>query len=318
MKRILAWISGILLPLAAFVLVGWWYFYTQDFSEYFQKRDGVPFVVEEEEAGQDSLFQKSWVRLRTEDGFSVLSGVLAPHDTSRVDSSHSRRYPAIIVLGGKATGRYAVDYALDIRNVVLVAPDYPYEPRDSYTIPEFLWDVPEIRGALVDMVPSVKLIMDYLARRPDVDMTRIVLLGYSFGAPFVPVIMAHDRRPAVAAMVYGGGDMTSLIRHNVARYEGEAISGAVGWLAGLLLRPMEPLRFADRIAPTPLVMINGTEDEQVPRANTMLLYEAAREPKKLIWIDSRHVHPRNVELTRRIIATLRGELVTLNILGRYP
>jgi len=318
MKRVMVWIAKIFLPLVALGLVAWWYLYTQDFSDYFQERRGLAFTVEEEEAEEDSLFRKSWVRLQTPEGFSVLAGVLAPHRDASVDSTSGRRYPAIIVLGGKATGRYAVDYALDIRNVVLVAPDYPYEPRISYTIPEFLWDVPAIRGAIVDMVPSVMLIMDYLARRADVDTARIVLLGYSFGAPFVPVIMAHDRRPAVAAMVYGGGDLTSLIGHNVARFEGERVGSFVGWLSGLLLRPLEPLRFVDRIAPTPLVMINGTEDEQVPRANTMLLYEAAREPKKLIWIESRHVHPRNIELTRRIIATLRSELIGLRVLPRSP
>jgi fermentation-respiration switch protein FrsA (DUF1100 family) len=312
MKRILHWIARILLVLVALLAIAWWYFYTEDLSAYFRERRGTEFTVEEEEAGGDSLSRKSWVRLRTPEGFTVLAGVLAPRRGPQQETS--RRSPAIIVLGGKATGRYAVDYALDIRNVVLVAPDYPYEVRDAYTIPQFLRDVPAIRTAIVDMVPSVMLIMDYLRRRADVDTSRIVLLGYSFGAPFVPVIMAHDRRPAVAAMVYGGGDLTSLIGHNVARYEGEAIGSGVGWLSGLLLRALEPMRFVEKIAPTPLVMINGTEDEQVPRANTVMLYEAAREPKTLIWIESAHVHPRNIELTRRIIATLRGELVRLNIL----
>jgi dienelactone hydrolase len=314
MKRLGVWVLRILLALVVLLLLGWWYLARQDFGGYFQERRGTAFVAEEEPAGEDSLFRRSWVRLRTPEDFSVLCGMLAP----KALGDTVRRYPAIIVLGGKATGRYAVDYALDIQDVMLVAPDYPYEPRESYTVPEFLGDVPAIRRAIVDMIPSVMLIMDYLARRPDVDTTRIVLLGYSFGAPFVPVIMAHDQRPAVAAMVYGGGDLESLIRHNVARYEGEGTSRFVGWLAGLLLRPLEPLRYAGRIAPTPLVMINGTEDEQVPRVNTVLLYEAAREPKKLIWIESRHVHPRNVELTRRIIATLRSELVRLHILPSQP
>jgi len=316
MKRILHWIASILLVLLALLAVAWWYFATEDLSAYFRERRGTDFTVEEEEAGGDSLSRKSWVRLRTPEGFTVLAGVLAPRWAPQQETS--RRFPAIIVLGGKATGRYAVDYALDIRNVVLVAPDYPYDVRDSYTIPQFLGDVPAIRTAIVDMVPSVMLIMDYLARRGDVDTSRIVLLGYSFGAPFVPVIMAHDRRPAVAAMVYGGGDLTSLIAHNVARYEGEAIGSGVGWLSGLLLRALEPMRFVERIAPTPLVMINGTEDEQVPRANTVMLYEAAHEPKTLIWIESAHVHPRNIELTRRIIATLRGELLRLAVLPHTP
>jgi len=314
-KRVLLWCAGIFLALLVLVALGWWYLYRQEFSEYFRERRGMAFTVEEEPAGRDSLFRKSWVHLRAADGFTVLSGMLVPRAEG---PGLQRRYPAIIVLGGKATGRYAVDYALDIRDVVLVAPDYPYQVRDTYTLPTFLWDVPAIRSAIVDMVPSVMLLMDYLAQRPDVDTTRIVLLGYSFGAPFVPVIMAHDQRPAVAAMVYGGGDLASLISHNVARYEGKEISAFVGSFSGLLLRGMEPLRFAGNIAPTPLVMINGTEDEQVPRANTMMLYEAAAEPKTLIWIESAHVHPKNIELTRRIVATLRGELIRLAILPDRP
>jgi fermentation-respiration switch protein FrsA (DUF1100 family) len=74
------------------------------------------------------------------------------------------------------------------------------------------------------------------------------------------------------------------------------------------------MRFADKISPTPLVMINGVNDEQIPRYNTELFFNAAREPKKLIWLESKHVRPDNVELTRRIIATLKEELKRLKIL----
>jgi predicted peptidase len=225
-----------------------------------------------------------------------------------------KRFPAIILLGGKTTGKYAVDHALDIENVLIISPDYPYEPRESYSVASFLGDIPDIRQALLDMVPSVMLITDYLWDRPDVDTTRVVLLGYSFGAPFVPCVISQDRRSAVAVMVYGGGDLHSLIRHNVARFEGPVFSELAGFLGGLLLRPMEPMQFVDRIAPTPLVMINGTQDEQVPRENAELLYAAARQPKKLIWLESRHVNVRNIELTVRIIRALKAELTRMRIL----
>jgi predicted peptidase len=224
-----------------------------------------------------------------------------------------RRYPTVILLGGKATGKYAVDYALGIKNIILAAPDYPYEPRPSYSVGEFLADVPAIRRAILDMFPSVMLLTDYLCTRADVDTTKIVVLGYSFGAPFVPAIVASDRRAAAAAIVYGGGDMRTLIRHNVRRYKDPFASEVAGSLSGLLLHPVEPLRYVERIAPIPLVMINGTEDEQVPRANTMALYERAREPKNQVWIESGHVHPRNVELTRKIIASLISEMQRLGI-----
>jgi hypothetical protein len=277
---------------------------SRDDTHYFHLRHGSLAEIVEH---RDSAMMKSWITLRNSDGFKVECGLLNPKDSSK-------RYPAVILLGGKATGKFAIDYALDIDNVIILALDYPYEPRESYTFWTILWDVPAVRKALIDMVPAAMLATDYLFRRTDVDTTKLVILGYSFGAPFVPPIVTLDRRATVAAMVYGGGDLTSMIRHNVARYESMWISEFVGRLGGLLLHPLEPMRYADKISPTPLIMINGLNDEQVPRYNTELFFNAAREPKKLIWLDSKHVNPRNPELTRRIIAELKEELRRLKIL----
>ncbi len=55
-------------------------------------------------------------------------------------------------------------------------------------------------------------------------------------------------------------------------------------------------------------MINGTNDEQVPRWSAELLYSAAGEPKTITWLESRHVRPDNVELTRMILTELKREL----------
>lgn len=295
--------GGILAAVAGVVLV----LAFKDYSGDFQRRRGTLESVRLETAGGDSLTAKHWLTLANTEGFAVQCGLLTPRDTGR-------RHPAIILLGGKATGKYAVDYALDIRNAIIASPDYPYEPRERYTVTEFLGDVPGIRRALLDMVPSVMLLTDYLFTRSDVDTTRFVIVGYSFGAPFVPCIVAHDRRAAAAALVYGGGGLRTLIRHNVRRYEGAVMSEMVGTLGGLLLRPIEPLRYIGRVAPVPLIMINGTDDEQIPRENVEMLYATAREPKKIIWMESKHVHPRNPELTARIVGTLREELAQLGVL----
>jgi hypothetical protein len=165
------------------------------------------------------------------------------------------------------------------------------------------------------MTPSVMLVADYLCSRDDVDTTRIVMLGYSFGAPFVPCIVASERRFAAAVMVFGGGDLRSLVVHNVARYESSITADVVGWLSWLLLHPVEPLRYADRITPIPLLMINGTGDEQIPRENAELMFAEAGRPKKLIWMASRHVNPLNVDLTAQIITVLQQELGAMNIIG---
>jgi dienelactone hydrolase len=319
-KRFLKRLLGVLLSLAALAILAGWFFSSRDYSGYFQEQRGKLSAVTVEAAGGDSLFQKSWVTLRSTSGLRVLCGMLVPSRALGVGGRGIPpvRYPAVIVLGGKATGKYAVDYALDIENVIIAAPDYPYEPRTSYTTFEVLAEVPAIRSAIIDMMPSVMLLMDYLHTRRDVDTARIVLLGYSFGAPFVPCIVANDRRAAVAAMVYGGGDVGSLIGHNIARYKGPFLGSIGGWLAGILLHPVEPLRYVGSVSPIPLLMINGTEDEQVPRPNAELLFAGAREPKRIVWIESQHVHPRNVELTRQIVTTLKHELAAMKIVPESP
>jgi hypothetical protein len=305
-RTLLKWFPATLLFLVFLVCLFILFYSFKDYTCYFRSKRDTQNSVSIQQFACDAFTRKSWLTIHADDGFTVQAGLLIPSDSSK-------RYPAIILLGGKATGKYAVNYALNIDNVIILALDYPYEPRGSYTFWTILWDVPKVRKALLDMVPSAILAVDYLFSRPDVDTTRLVILGYSFGAPFVPVIVAHDRRAAVAAMVYGGGELTSMIRHNVARYESWWLSEFVGRLGGALLHPLEPMKYADKISPTPLIMINGENDEQIPRYNTELFFNAAREPKKLIWLKSQHVRPDNEELTRRIIVLLKEELKRLRV-----
>jgi fermentation-respiration switch protein FrsA (DUF1100 family) len=301
------WFLGIIIFPAVFVGSLILFFSFKDYSTNFQSIHALQTRISLHQYTRDSINQKSWLTISASNGFMVQAGLLTPCDSSK-------RYPAIILLGGKATGKYAVNYALNIEKVIILALDYPYEPRESYTFWTILQDVPHARKALLDMVPSAIVAADYLFSRRDVDTAKLVILGYSFGAPLVPAIVAHDRRAAVAAMVYGGGELISLIRHNVARYESEWLSEFVGRLGGTLLHPLEPMIYADKISPIPLVMINGTNDEQIPRHNTELFFYAAREPKKLIWLTSQHVRPENEDLTRQIITTLKEELKRLKIL----
>lgn len=296
-----------LLPLL-FILIGVTFLFLlyisyRDYEDYFRSQQGSLVSVI---GHKDSVSGKHYLTLTSTSGLTVDCGLLIPSDASR-------RYPAIILLGGKATGKHAINYAFDIDNSIILALDYPYEPREHYNLGTILWDIPDVRKALINMVPASMLAVDYLFQRKDVDTNKIIILGYSFGAPFVPVISSLDKRIAIAAMVYGGGDLTSMIRHNVKRFEGMLFSEFIARIGGLLLHPLEPMNYADKISPTPLVMINGLNDEQIPRYNTELFFNAAKEPKKLIWLDSQHVNPNNTELTRKIIDTLKKELMLLNI-----
>lgn len=310
MMKVLKWLVWAAVAATLILVLCGVYVAGLDYDSYFLSGKGNLVETEITPFETDSVFRREWLSLRGDTGLKVECGVLVP-----VAAESGQRFPVVILMGGKATGKHAIDYALDISNVIIVAPDYPYTPRESYTLTEFLSDVPEMRRAALSMVPSVMLLTDYLWRQPNVDTTKLILLGYSFGAPFVPCISAHDRRAAVAAIVFGGGDLRGLIRHNVRRYRGPVVSDFVSVLASALLWPLEPLRYVDRISPMQLLMINGSEDEEVPPRYAEELFAKAREPKEIVWLEAHHVNPRNVELTKQIVATLKGELTKMGVLS---
>ncbi len=299
--RVILWTGVVLFGVV--LLIGL-YLYHRDYRPCFQERRGTLIGVEEECGDADSAGVRCSVSLRSTSGLSVECAMRRPSRTGP-------RYPAVVLMGGRKTGKEAVDYAPRLPDIIIIAPDYRYAPRTTYTIVSFLTDVPEIRGSLLDMVPSVMLLMDYLWQRDDIDTNRIALVGYSFGAPFVPVLCVTDRRPAAGIMVYGGGDLESLIAHNLRRYESALVSECVGALGGVLLQPLEPLRYASDMHPTPLLMINGSHDEMIPHENVLAVFQKAREPKALLWIASGHVHPANRDLTEQIVALLSSQLDSL-------
>lgn len=58
-----------------------------------------------------------------------------------------------------------------------------------------------------------------------------------------------------------------------------------------LLGTYEPGQFIERIAPTPLLMVLATEDEQTPYAGQLAAFARAGEPKRLVAIPCKHYDP---------------------------
>lgn len=207
----------------------------------------------------------------------------------RVPKDTSERYPALLLLGGFRTGRRSIDYIPPTREVILFALDYPYEGKKSgLTVWEFVTALPAMRRAIIRTVPAAMLAVDYLQARSDVDPERIVLVSGSVGALFGPAIAATDTRIAGTALLFGGGEIQSLLAAN-ARDDLGWFTRPGAWLGKILTCPVEPLHHIGAISPRPVFMLNGTEDLGIPEANSRLLHEAASEPKTIRWIDAGHV-----------------------------
>lgn len=218
----------------------------------------------------------------------------------RVPKSGGGRHPVLLVLGGVQTGRLTIDYLGDTGEWMVLALDYPYDgPRSGLSRRQFLAALPRMRRAVLDTVPAGMLAVDYLLSRPDVDRDRLVLAGGSFGALFSPALGAADGRISAVAIFFGAGDLGALIDANLDLPF--PIKPLAGWVGGLIVSPLEPLKYVGRISPRPVFMLNGTEDAAMPERCSRVLHEAARQPKTVRWLAVGHVDVRSTEFHRQVV-----------------
>jgi cephalosporin-C deacetylase-like acetyl esterase len=223
------------------------------------------------------------VTLVSDNGFQARARVRSPN------LQDGLRRPAVIMMGGYKSGRAVVEIPDSAGGLVMASVEYPHGLRSRPRGIAWLWRFAGVRRAMLDTPPAILLLAQYLYTREDVDPDRVTIVGASFGAPFAVAAAATDRRIAGVALVHGGGDFESLVAG--------ALSGSVpAWTVpfasrgiALGLAPLEPTKYAAAIAPRPLLMLNATDDETIPRESVLALYHAARRPKRLVWSATRHV-----------------------------
>jgi len=114
---------------------------------------------------------------------------------------------------------------------------------------------------------------DYLAGRPEVDADRIVYFGESIGAAVV-VRLAKERPPAGLVL---RSPFTSLADVGRLHYP---------WLpVRLLLKDDYDVAGTVARLDVPVLVIAGEKDSIIPARQSRAVYEAVREPKRLVRID---------------------------------
>ncbi len=163
-----------------------------------------------------------------------------------------------------------------------------------------------IRQTVVDLRRAV----DYLLTRPDIDPNRLGYLGTSMGAILGAIACGLDDRLKASVLIVGGGDFAALARyseHPAARAIGEGLTKSPELAARVAL--FDPVNFVAHIAPRPLLMVNGTNDQIVPRRCAQALYDAAGEPKQIIWFEANHtLDTKQIEAVSRVAAWLKDNL----------
>jgi len=142
---------------------------------------------------------------------------------------------------------------------------------------------------------DLKAAVNYLWALPEVDKSRLSLLGFSGGAAVSIFVAAQDSRVSSIVACACPAEFTSLIEvedtQSVVAYfrslgviRDRAFPPSIEpWFDGF--RIVSPIKHVAQIAPRPLLLVHGSQDGVVAVADAWELYREAGEPRQIVIIE---------------------------------
>ena len=271
--------------------------------DYFLARKGASASTHLELVSEDGRTKTVEFRLSTTLGDSMSGWIRIP--------SGGGRYRTALLTVGIETGREAIRLIKGHENIVFMAMDYPFEGEWNFSGLAALGTTSRLQSMAARTVPLLLHCLDWLFEQPFVDTSEVNVIAVSFGSFTGIPAAVIDGRVKQLVVVQGGGNLSTIISHNAERLGASVPPWLAGSLGGILLSPFEPTRYISHLAPRPLLMINGQGDTFFPLSSAEALFDAAREPKDIVWHKTAHVMPEEQdlvnELTREIAVRLYGK-----------
>jgi dienelactone hydrolase len=210
---------------------------------------------------------------------------------------HSRgeaKRPAVIILdilnGSMIISRLIAQNLADsgIDGCVMVLPYYgPRKAEKSSDIAE----TPEtFLEAVQQSVIDIRTTARWLANQSEIDEKRIGLCGTSLGGLIAALASGVDGQFDRVALLLAGGDIATVITSDAAEVQKLKHkfmeTGVTRNQLEEILKPIEPLSFADRLNNTKILMINGKQDAIVPPSCAQKF--ADKVNAKIVWYDTDH------------------------------
>lgn len=211
----------------------------------------------------------------------------------------ARRRPAVVLLhwlGGSFDTLEIVGQRMaeqGIATLLMYMPGYgPRRPKDAGPFEKPTGrDMGQMISGLRQSVLDVRRAGDWLASRPDVEPSRVGLVGISLGGLVGSLAAGVDDHFGRSVFLIAGGDLATIVMHGSretaeakARLEKDGFS--VEKLRDLW-KEVEPLTFASRIRPEEVLLINAEADEVIPKDCTLRLQAAMGSPE-LRWFKGGH------------------------------
>jgi dienelactone hydrolase len=181
------------------------------------------------------------------------------------DSPAAKRIAAFLVRSGLSVLAIDLPYFGERGGDLLTT----YTEQEKH---ERLYDQPPLYLAWVTQITKdVGRAFDLLVTEREASPRHVGLVGYSRGAQLATIVAAVDQRFMAVALLFGG---------HFDRAEKSHLPAAC------------PANYIGRIAPRPLLMMNGTLDDDYSRDRSVEpLYRLAKEPKAILWAETGHQVP---------------------------
>jgi dienelactone hydrolase len=179
-----------------------------------------------------------------------------------------------------------------IATLMLYMPGYgPRRPKDGPREKPQNKDMDHMIAAMRQAVLDVRRAGDWLARRPDVEPSRIGIVGISLGAVVGSLAAGVDDHFGRSVFLIGGGDLPAIVMHGsketAAAKERLVKEGFTADKLRGMWKDVEPLSFASRVRPEEILLINAETDEVIPKECTLRLHAAMGSPE-IRWFKGGH------------------------------
>lgn len=152
-------------------------------------------------------------------------------------------------------------------------------------------DIDKSVAAITQTVLDIRRATAWLGDRPEVDASRLGLVGTSLGSLVGGVAAAAEPRLRNVCLILGGGGLVDAFYDHpkVApfRFLLPILGGSKEKLKRLI-DPVDPLSYANYLKDRRLLLIAASRDDVVPPTAMKALWDATGRPK-ILWLDSTHV-----------------------------
>jgi hypothetical protein len=167
------------------------------------------------------------------------------------------------------------------------------------------------RSSVVDM----RRLMDWAGTQPQIDASRIGIVGFSMSALVTATILGNDSRPRAAVLMMGAANYADIFAtcHDKAGEVREHVMRTFGWSLERyrdffreIFGPADPTKFAGHYDPDKILMIDAMFDDCMPETSRAALWEVTGQPKRVTML-YRHrtsfysLTPLGLNFTRRKI-----------------